>query len=136
VSLIDDLRPVVDAARQTIQDVGYRIHDVRLLKITWPVGGVGIGNPTSRQETILTPRPKVLKYTMEQIIKSGGSVTEADLNISKISKSYSLAQLSGGDLADNIEFFWIVDGVLYNFIGYQERPLGWNVQVRKTNRNA
>lgn len=134
MSLVSDLIPVVDAARQMIADTGFRVHVIQTVHLTW-TNGVGIGTPEVVR-TPITPIPKVLKYTTEQIMQSGGAITDADLNVSKISARYTLEELNGGVLPRGQEFFWDVDGVLYTFIGYQKRALGWNVQIRRTNRNA
>jgi hypothetical protein len=132
MSLISDLIPVVDSARKIIGDIGFRIHSVKTVHIVW-ANGIGIGTPT-KTEVVLMPIPKVLKYTTEQIVQSGGAITEADLKISKISKIYNLEQLTGGELPKGEEFFWCIDDNYYTVIGYEERPLGWNTHVRRTNR--
>lgn len=133
-TLIQGLIPVVDSARQIIVDIGFRIHKVQTVKLEW-TNGIGIGTST---KTIvdLVPVPKVLKYTTQQVIESGGAITSSDLNISKISKRYSLVDLNGGVLAKNEEFFWVIDDIYYGVIGWEERPIGWNVSIRRTNRNA
>lgn len=132
MTLISDLIPVVDQARKMIEQTGFRIHKVEFIHITWPLKR-GIGTPTITR-TLLNPQPKILKYTLEQIIQSGGALIAGDLEISKISKTYTLVQLMGSELPDTQEFFWAINDELYSSIGYQERPIGWNIQVRKTNR--
>lgn len=134
MSIIDDLIPVVDAARKAIEDTGFRIHEVKFVTLTWPYE-IGIGQPII-SSIRMEPQPKVLKYRAEEILVSGGTKTEADLNISKISKTYSLAQLMGHNIGPNQEFFWEIDGVYYKPIAHQERAISWNIQVRRTNRNA
>lgn len=133
-TLIESLIPVVDSARQIIADIGFRIHKVQTIKLEW-INGIGIGTSTNTVIDLI-PVPKVLKYTTEQVIQSGGTITGTDLNISKISKRYSLVDLTGGELTKNEEFFWIVDGVYHTVIGWEERPIGWNIRLRRTNRNA
>jgi hypothetical protein len=135
MSLVTDLIPVVDGARKIIEEIGFRLNRVSLTRIVWS-NGIGIGTPTSVTEVIMSPQPKILKYTTEQIILSGGAITAVDLNVSKISKIYTLTDLTGGTLTRNEEFFWNVDGVYYTPVGHQERPIGWNVQIRRTNRKA
>lgn len=136
MSLVDDLIPVVDQARQFIADTGFRVHSINAVKLDWSsTGGIGIGTPVITRVPI-TPTPKVLKYTTEQIIESGGAITDADFNVSKISARYTLEELNGGILPKYIEFFWEIDGVFYTVTGYQKRALSWNIHLRRTNRHA
>lgn len=135
MSLISDLIPVVDSARQMIADIGVRVHSIQLVHLDWGTNGVGIGTPVKTVVDV-TPTPKVLKYTTEQQVESGGAITDSDLNITKISARYTLDELSGGELPKGQEFFWSIDGVLHIYMGYQKRALGWNIRVRRTNRNA
>lgn len=134
MSIIDDLIPVVDAARKAIEETGFRIHEVKLVTITWPYN-IGMGTPTILSVR-MEPQPKVLKYRAEEILASGGIKTETDFEVSKISKNYSLAQLMGHNLNDNQEFFWDIDGVYYRAVGYRKRAISWNIQIQRTNRNA
>jgi len=134
MSLIDDLIPVVDDARRVIDQIGFRIHEVKLVTLTWELGKTGIGAPTDKDEVLMDPQPKVLRYRMDKEINSGGAIYDADLEVSKISKTYTLGDLMGGSLPANKEFFWEIDGELYNPIAYQEKAIGWNIWLRRTNR--
>ncbi len=104
-TLREDVLPIVDAGRQIIADLGFRVFTTEIVTRTWSGGKVNAGTPTDSAEEIL-PRPKVVE-------KEGGK----KLLIGPITPAYITGPGGGyepGDLrpADvgGVQTFWRVTG--------------------------
>jgi hypothetical protein len=89
VTLRDDVLPIVEAGRQIIDDLGFRVFTVEILTRTWSGGKVGAGTCSDTTETI-SPNPKVVEkeggkklligpITPEYTTGSGGGYAPSDL---------------------------------------------------------
>jgi hypothetical protein len=134
VSLRDDLVPVVDESRALVEELGFRPYVVKTRQRTWSGAEVGRGTATD-VDTTLDPAPKVQDVPERLVHGSPGRYESGDRLVTRISATYTRAQLDGGSLAANVEWMWLIDGVEYAVIGEpEERPLEWRVQLRRRNR--
>ena len=89
MTLREDVLPIVEAGRQIIDDLGFRVFTVQILTRTWSEGKVGVGTCSDALETIL-PNPKVVEkeggkklligpITPFYAVGSGGGYTAEDL---------------------------------------------------------
>lgn len=136
MSLRDDLQPVVDAGRQLAADLGFRPRTVVVKVITWSGGQPGSGTP-STSSTTLTPTPKVDEPPARRIFASGGALETGDLLVTRISRTYTEAELTGRPLAAGAELQIEVDGRAYTLVGAPElKSFGWSLHLRRRNRKA
>jgi hypothetical protein len=134
MSLRDDLVPVVDELRALPDELGFRPYTTVIRTTTWTGGEPGRG---TRQTTDLTisPVPKVSDVPERLIHAAPGKYEQGDRFVSKISATYTRAQLTGGDVAAGVEVVWLIDGEEYTLVGTpEERPLEWRVTVRRRAR--
>lgn len=119
MALRDDLLSVVDGGRQLAEDLGLRQRTVATRLRTWSGGKPGSGTPTD-VDTEISPAPKVREPPGRFVHETAGRFVEGDLQITKISATYTDAQLTGGTLAAGAEWFILVDGSPYRVIGPPE----------------
>lgn len=134
MTLRDDLVPVVDETRAIVDELGFRPYIVVVRTRTWSGSEPGRGSVTNSDLT-LSPKPKVADVPERLVHGSAGKYESGDRIVSRISATYTRAQLDGGAIAANKEVVWLIDGVEYMLVGEpEERPLEWRVTVRRRNR--
>lgn len=140
MTLREDVLPIVEAGRQIIDDLGFRVFTVEIVTRTWSAGKVNAGTPTDATEQIL-PNPKVVE-------KEGGK----KLLIGPITPSYTAGSGGGytpSDLrpadANGVQVKWKVTGPFSS--GYASvfgvvsdidtsKPLRYMVTLTVTEREA
>ena len=132
MTLRDDLIPCVDSARDIINDFGLRPYVVLMRTRTWSGTQPGDGTATD-VDVAIAPVPKVSHPSPRLIANSGGTIQEGDRMVSKISASYTEAQLTGNPLAANAEVWWVIDGDLYTIVGVPSKK---NFEFRMQLRSA
>lgn len=134
MTLRDDLIPVIDDARQLIDDFGLRRFTVVVRKRTWSGGQLGLGTATNVDLT-LSPKPKVGDVPENLAFGEPGKYETGDRLVRKISASYTRAQLDGGTLAAGEELVWMLDDIEYSLVEVAEhRNFEWRALVRRRNR--
>ncbi len=137
MSLRDDLQPVVDEMRDLVAELGLRPRTVKTRLVTWSGAKVGLGTATNT-DTTLTPTPKVREPAARLVFDAPGKYESGDIVVSKITRDYTEAQLTGGAMSATTEWMWVVDDRLYRVVGAPELlTFGWRVQLRRiTGRSA
>lgn len=136
MSLVSDLLPTVDELRGLAGTLGTRYYTVETVKRTWAGTEPGDGAPTEVATTIV-PTPKVKTFSQDQRILPGGPIEQGDILLTGVSKvTYARADINGGSLAANEEFFWRVDGKLYRVVNVNEDLTDWKVLIRRTIENG
>ncbi len=133
MALRDDLVGLVDEVRDQVidQEVGMRLRTVATRRRTWSGGQPGSGTPTDT-DTPLSPTPKVSEPPARLVAAAPGRYQDGDLLVTRISATYTEADLTGGSLGAGEEFYWLVDGEPYQVVGRPEqRYLEWRVQLRR-----
>lgn len=134
MTLRDDVIPVVDDARQLIDDLGLRLDTVQTRRRSWSGGQPGSGTATNT-DVAITPKPRVKDVPERWIHNAPGRYERGDKMVTRISATYTRAQLTGGTLAAGEEFVWLIDSVEYAVIGEpEEQAFEWRVQLRRRNR--
>jgi hypothetical protein len=137
MSLRDDLIPVVDEIREDVIDgvAGLRLYTVTVRTRTWSGGAPGRGTATNVDIT-LSPKPKVSDPSPRMVYGQQGAFEEGDRIVSKISATYTAAQLRGTP-ANGAEIFWLIGSDEYKVVGEpQVGYLGWTVHLRRRHRQA
>lgn len=135
MSLRDDLIPVFDETRTLIDDLGMRRHEVVVQTRVWSGGRVGSGTATDTNVT-LTPPPKIVDPLARLVSDTVGRYEAGDLIVSKISATYTAAQLAHPDTAGT-ERIWLVGDRQYKLVGVpEERNFEWRVLLRRMSRPA
>lgn len=138
MSIRDTLIPIVDDLREDVVDVlaGLRRHTTVVRTRVWTSGRPDGGAHTDT-DVQLTPRPKVMDPSPKMTYGPGGMIKEGDRIVSKISATYTMADLIGTPGTAGTEVYWLIDGDEYIAIGEpQEVYLGWEVQVRRRRRQT
>lgn len=134
-TLREDLVPVVDAGRQLVDTLGFRLRPVIVRTRTWSGGRVGSGTATNADVT-LTPRPKVAEPPARVLSESGGRWEAGDLQVTRVSATYDEADLAPAVTA-GVEVVYLVDGREYAIVGAPaRRSFGWDLQLRRRTRAA
>jgi len=134
VTFRDDLQPDVDDARGIIDEFGLRPFTVVVRTRTWDGGRPGIRNSTDVDLT-LSPVPRVRDPSPRLVFAAPGKYEDGDRIVDRISRSYTLEQLTGGALAAGQEVFWLIDGEPYRVVEVPlERNFEWMVHLRRMNR--
>lgn len=128
VGLADELR-----LELVVQEFGLRLDTVRTLTRVWSGGSPGRGIEMDTYLDI-TPLPRVSappRYSGN----SGGRYEEGDVRLNRISATYTIEQLTGGERGSDTEFYWEINGELYRVVGEpEEKYLGWQTHLRRINR--
>jgi hypothetical protein len=119
-TLMVGLIPIVDSARQLINNFGLCPYRVFLIHVLWPSGRRGVGNPVVISNRELLPAPKVVDMSATtEILQAFGRSEDGGLSVERISARYSEDDLLGvtPDLKDlvpdstdtaNVDFFYEV----------------------------
>jgi len=134
MTLRDDLQPVIDDARGLVEDLGLRSYTVTVRTRTWTGAAPGLGT-SSDVDLVLDPAPKVREPTARHLFAEPGRYQKGDIVVSRISRDYTEAQLTGGTLTAAQEVFWVVDqggsSQVYAVVGQPEkRNFEWRVHLR------
>jgi len=101
------LIPLVDQARDIHACLGLRGYTVRLVWTRWSGARRGEGVEEVTKTELLLPVPKVADLSaLAARMMHIGQVEEGTLQISEISARYTEDLLSGGQLADNEQFYY------------------------------
>lgn len=133
MSLRAELIELVDDVRHTVVDeaAGLRLFDVVVRVVTWAGGAPGRGAASAR-DLALHPRPKVRPANRFRLGEAG-RVQEGELEVSRISATYTEAELTGAPLGADQELLWLIDGKPYRPTGPPElRTLEWRQGLRPT----
>jgi hypothetical protein len=112
VALRDELLASVDGARQLVDDLGLRTHRVTLRRRTWSGAQVGEGTYTDLDRP-LRPTPKIAKPRPGLSAPAAQTPIWLVRVVSKISATYALEDLTGGELAPNEQHLWLLDGEVF-----------------------
>lgn len=137
MSLRSDLVGLVDTIRRDIVDgaAGLRLRTIVVRTRTWSGSEPGDGT-TSDSDVTLDPVPKVEEPPARLVASSAGRWLDGDLQVSKISATYTADQLRGTPSAAQ-EFYWLIDGVPYRVVGEPAKEyLAWTVQLRPMQKRA
>lgn len=147
-SLVDKLVPAVDKIRTALYaKTGVRQYEVHLVKRRWSGAERDDGTVTVLSDVTLTPTPS-LSYPNNQgalhdELPAHGRDEEGAVELSEVSLTYTEAELTGGVLAANEEFFYrVVDGqgqairTRYYILSAppqpdREKTIGWKLQLRR-----
>lgn len=137
-TLRDDLLSVIDDARSVVDDLGLRRRDVEV--VTRTRTGTGLSKTWSDAVLTLSPRPKVSTVSERQA-QADAMLNVGDIVVSKISGTYTRAQLDPAATATT-EAFWRItdresdtDGQAdYRIVKIEQRSFGWTVVLRSMNR--
>jgi len=130
MTLRSDLIPVVDSCRTLVSSLGLRLHTVQTVRRTWSGGAPGRGTATT-VSTTLSPAPKVREPSTRATIDAPGRFEAGDRIASRISATYTRAQLDGGTVAAGAEWYWTIDGDPFRVVSIDEKPFGWTVHLRR-----
>ena len=141
-NLIDDLVETVDELRADLyEDFGVTQFAVYLVRRTWN-GGQRNEGVASRSETLMDPTPLFVDENKWRLMSHGRDEV-GDAALMEVSLTYTEAELSGGTIADNEEFYYkLVDlrgqGHPDQFYTVAESPtvdrernIGWMVKLRR-----
>ena len=136
-TLRDELEPVVDEARGIVEELGFRPYTVTVRTRVWEDGTPGRGDYEDT-DLELEPAPKV-GAPPRYLMGLPGRYEEGDLVVSRISRSYTVAELGGGTPTAGTEVVWVLDDgeevQEYRLVGPPEkRPLEWRCQLRRLRR--
>lgn len=141
MSLRTDLIPVVDAGRTLVSDLGFRQHIVTIRVRDWS-GRIGApGGTYTDTDTVLAPRPKVSEPPARMVFDAPGRYEAGDLYVTKVSRTYTEAQLSPPP-ASSVEVLYIVSDIdgtdrEYKLVGAPSMlSFGWRLHLRRRNRAA
>jgi len=128
-TLRDDLVPVINEGRQLAADLGLRQQTVVIRTRVWSGGIVGKGT-TADTDLTLEPVPKVKRLPLRVVSGSGGKYEGGDRQITKISATYTAAQLGAGDIAAGTQVLWLIDGEEHTLVGKpEEKNFEWRCVV-------
>lgn len=143
--LIDDLVTLVDDLREDLI-VGFGLRQFRLFTVRRTWDGEGVGDGAFEDElSEITPRPLVNAYQDNVMyrLEPCGIDESGMVLISEVSLSYTEAELTGGALLPNQEWFLLlVDGhgqqvPLRDFVMMsppfpdRETDLGWKIRLKR-----
>lgn len=151
-TLMEDLGPVVDDAREIATEIGWRMREVKIQKIVWAGEFKGQGDADDRSKPVdvltITPRPMVAesgRVVAQLVHRHGGAgmIEEGNLLVTNISMRYTEAEIKGTGLANNEEQFWNITKVAdsietdtpeatsgmfrLRYAWRRPHPLGWSV---------
>lgn len=131
MSLRDELIPIVDDLRAEVVDVvaGLRLDTVTVRHRQWLGGQIGRGSYTDT-DTVLAPRPKVGEPEPRRNAGAAGVYEEGDLKVSRISLTYSRAELGEGPSAAT-EVVWLIGTEAYRLVSLDEGYLQWEAHLRR-----
>jgi len=136
VSLVEDLRPVVDAGRQLAQDLGLRGRSVTVRVRTWSGGRIGSGT-ASDVDTLLVPAPKVVEPPARLVGDAPGMYESGDLIVTKIARdTYTESTFTPSKIA-GVEVIFLVDTRQYRIVGApSDKNFEWALLLRRMDRPA
>lgn len=137
--------PCIDAARQCIDDLGLRPEEVQITTRQWsgvataglPRDGLDLGAGTQSETSLITitPRPKVSTPHPRLVAADPGKYAEGDRVISKISRTYTLADFPDSPRGPNgeaTERYFLIDGDPYRMVREpQIENFEWVIHVRR-----
>lgn len=134
----DDLIPVVDEARGILDELGFRRVAVIVRRRVWSGGEPGRGEPADT-DTVLMPKPKVLREAPRWAYAEPGRWEAGDVELRGVSVTYTEADLGAGPTHPGTEYLWLLDNgestSEYILQGYpDQRPLEWRVHLRRRKR--
>lgn len=130
MTLRDDVIPVIDEARELVDDLGLRLCTVQTRLRTW-TGSVPGDGSSSDVDTDIEPTPKVREPWPRLIADAPGTYETGDRLISKVSATYTEAQLTGGTLFNSQEWWILIDGDPHRVMGVEKRTFEWRIHVRR-----
>jgi hypothetical protein len=98
---------------------------------TWSGAEAGEGTATD-VDTPVSPDPQVKWPGMREILRSGGMIPEGSAEISKVSLTYTLADLLGPELEQGQQFYYVIRG--RNYVRTTEpdnNATGWKFMVQR-----
>lgn len=133
-NLIDSLKSSINPILAVRDTLGAQKHDVFIVTRNWGGETVGEGDATDSKSLVL-PSPNIVDLSHNLRVKEGGQIRQGDIMLKMISKQTfpDKDQISGENLEDNEEFFYMFDDTLYRVVSTTEDHLWWNVQVRPLN---
>lgn len=131
MTLRDDLIDVVDAARGLVVGFDLRPRGVVVRSVTATLGTYAVTETTS--DLTLTPIPRVRDLTRNQS-QVGGIIEQGDYLVSKISPTYTRAELDPG--GDSV---WLVDergdnAVPCRLLKLEQRNFEWRAILQRMDR--
>lgn len=147
-NLVDDLVPVADELRGDLyQSMGIRQHNVHLVRRRWSGTERGEGTVTVLSNVLISPPPLFTLPNTQGAehweMSPDGRDPQGMALLTEVSLTYSEAELTGGIIAKNEEFYYRVSdsrgqGVATEYYVPSARPrtdreknLGWEIQLRR-----
>lgn len=139
-NLVDDLVPTVDELRAELyRDMGITQHTVRAIRRQWSGSERGQGSVAITNVLVLSPPPLFIDKTKLDLM-SHGKVDVGDAMLKEVSLTYTEADLTGGTLERNEEFYFeVIDSrgqdmrpTYYRANGPftdREKSIGWMVPL-------
>jgi hypothetical protein len=135
-----DFVEIADDCRRDLVDVefGLAMDTVSIVCGAWSEGEPGRGVFQEITNTVLDPVPMVSDPPARLLADSGGKFEVGDRFVSKVSATYTLTELTGGELDDVAgEFYWLINGEQYRVVGEPtEAYLEWKLHLRRMTRTA
>ena len=140
MSLVTDLRPVVNAGRQLAADLGLRTRAVVIRTRTWSGGKMGSGTATDSDVTI-TPPPVVSEPPARLVGDAVGMYEAGDVIVTRIARdTYDEADLMPV-VSAGVEVLYLVSdpdtGVArqYRLVGAPvNKNFAWGLTLRRMDR--
>lgn len=127
MTLRTDLIPVVDDARQLVDDLGLRVRgDVIVRSST--VTGTGLAATTSSSDLTLSPRPRV-SLVSQRSAQPDGLYRAGNIIVDRISATYTRSQLDTG-----AQGVWIIDGKQHRLLSLEQRAFRWRAVLEPLTR--
>jgi len=113
---LQGILPSIDAARQTVQNLGFRLTRVILRVRTWTGATIGVGTFTD-VDTEIIPRPRVRQQIagkdaympLNQNYTNAGLIYEGQLKVDRITTTITVAQLESAP-SENQRGYVILQG--------------------------
>lgn len=102
LTLRDKLLPTIDRLRELPDAFGLRRYTVTLRRRRWASGVVGRDEKYSWVDVAITPKPRVRLLSTEEVASSGGTFTNGDMRVDKITPKY-LVPFLGGYAPDDLK---------------------------------
>ena len=142
MSLVTDLRPVVNAGRQLAADLGLRSSSVTIRTRVWSGSKLGSGTATDT-DVVITPPPKCSEPPARLVGDTVGSYEAGDIIVTKIARdTYAEADLlppvdAGTEIIYLVTDLEAGDTRQYRIVGAPSNlNFGWTILLRRMSRKV
>lgn len=126
IELADDLRRqlVVEAFELRLDSVVVRVQ-------AYTGSEIGRGDPYTVSDLVLDPVPKVSRPSPRLQAAAPGKYLDGDVLVSKISATYTEAQLGMGPQERGREAIWLINDLPYTLVSLDKHYIEWKAHLRK-----